>query len=94
MMKTISAVAVAAIAAAIFVAFPSLSFQVEARTPASAVKSDRLDIRPLGVACSEQAWPYIEGRCLRDQRAASGQVRTVRQIAPERPAGEVALAAR
>jgi hypothetical protein len=94
MFKTMSAIAVAAFAAATFIAFPSLSPQVEAGTPAPVAKADRLDIRPLGAACSQQAWPYFEHGCLRDQRAAQGQARTVRVVVPGRPAAKIALAAR
>jgi hypothetical protein len=84
MLKTISAIAVAAFAAAAFIAFPGLSPQVEAGTPAPVVKSDRLDIRPLGVACSQQAWPNFERRCLRDQRAVKGQTNDVRRVSIDR----------
>ena len=66
MIKTVYAVAVAAIAAACFVALPSLSFQVEASALAPGVKGDRADVRPLGRDCSQNAWPYFEAACLRD----------------------------
>ena len=86
MLKTISAITVAAFAAAAFIAFPSLSPRVEAGTPAPVVKGDRLDIRPLGVACSQKAWPYFERGCLRDQHAVKGQAHAVRQVSIDRPA--------
>jgi len=66
MIKTVYAVAVAAIVAACFVALPSLSFQVQASAPVKGAKADRADIRPLGVDCSQHAWPYFEAACLRD----------------------------
>jgi hypothetical protein len=84
MFKTVSALAVAAIAAAAFVTFPSLSPQVVAGTPAPGAKSDRLDLRPLGASCSQHAWPYFEAGCLRDIRAAMGQARDVRVVAADR----------
>ncbi len=66
MIKTVYAVAVAAIVAACFVAFPSLSMSVQASSPVPGAKSDRADIRPLGTGCSQNAWPYFEAACLRD----------------------------
>jgi hypothetical protein len=57
MIKTAYAVAVFAIAAFLFVAFPSLSPQVGASAPIVGAKGDRADIRPLGVECGEKAWP-------------------------------------
>jgi hypothetical protein len=68
MLKTVYAIAVAAIAAACFVAFPSLSFQVEASSSVLGAKADRADVRPLGVDCGQKAWPYFDAACLRDAR--------------------------
>jgi hypothetical protein len=68
MIKTVYAIAVAAIAAACFVAFPSLSFQVEASSSALSAKGDRADMRPLGTDCGQKAWPYFDAACLRDAR--------------------------
>ena len=48
MIKTAYAVAVSAIAASLFVAFPSLSPQVGASAPIIGAKGDRADVRPLG----------------------------------------------
>ena len=81
MLKTIYAIAVAALVAACFVAFPSLSPQVEARAPALSGKSDRADTRPLAAECSQQAWPYFEASCLRDIRNPQGVAREVRLVA-------------
>jgi hypothetical protein len=89
MLKTMYAVAAAAIAATAFVTFPSLSPQVEAGTPVAGAKSDRLDTRPLGTACSQHAWPYFEAACLRDAGMAMGQARMVRIVATKRPVGPV-----
>ncbi len=82
MLKTIYAIAVAAIAAACFVAFPSLSSQVIASSPGA--KSDRADMRPLGTDCSQQAWPYFEGGCPRDMRNPLAQPHDVRIITADR----------
>jgi hypothetical protein len=81
MIKTVYAVAVAAIVAACFVAFPSLSYQVQASAPVAGAKGDRADIRPLGVECSQKAWPYFEASCLRDVRHPLQEPRTARIVA-------------
>jgi len=64
MIKTASAITIAAIAAACFVVFPSLSPQVDARSPTPGAKDDRADITPLGTDCSEKAWPYFDAACM------------------------------
>lgn len=85
MLKTVYAIAAAAVVAAGLVAFPSLSPQVEARAPVPGAKSDRADVRPLGEACSQRAWPYYEAACLRDAGHPLGTVREVRMISTDRP---------
>jgi hypothetical protein len=87
MMKTAYAVAVSAIVAACFVAFPSLSPQVGAAPSVVGVKGDRADIRPLGVDCGEQAWPYFNAACTRDARMPLGSPRDIRIISADRTAG-------
>jgi hypothetical protein len=68
MIRTVYAIAVAAIAAACFVAFPSLSFQVQASSSVVGAKGDRADVRPLGTECGQKAWPYFDAACVRDAR--------------------------
>ena len=80
MIKTGYAIAVAAIVAACFVAFPSLSFQVQASSPIPGAKGDRADIRPLGTDCSQNAWPYYEAACLRDASHPLAQPRQARIV--------------
>jgi hypothetical protein len=80
MLKTLYAIATAAAVAAVLVIFPSLSPQVEARAPEPGAKFDRADLRPLGVACGEKAWPYFDTACLRDARSPLIQPRDVRII--------------
>jgi hypothetical protein len=82
MLKAFYAIAVAAIVAGCFVAFPSLSFQVEANVPVPGAKSDRADVRPLGSDCSQKAWPYFEAACLRDAQKPLAQPRDVRIVQP------------
>jgi hypothetical protein len=47
-------------------------------------KADRMDVRPLGSACSERGWPYYEVTCLRDSNRPTGRARTVRIVSPDR----------
>ena len=84
MLKTIYAIAVAAIAAACFVGFPSLSREVEASAPLPDAKGDRADIRPLGTDCGQKEWPYFDAACLRDARNPLAQPHQVRLIVPGR----------
>jgi hypothetical protein len=65
MIKTISAIAIAAFAAAALTILPGFAPQVEASVPQVLAKADRLDIRPVGTDCSQQAWPNFEASCLR-----------------------------
>jgi len=84
MLKTVYAIAAAAIVAASFVGTLSLSPQVEARGSLPGAKSDRADTRPLAKDCSKQAWPYFEAACLRDTRHPYGQAREVRLVSADR----------
>ncbi len=65
MIKALSAIAVAAFIAAALTLLPGFAPQVEASTPHVLAKGDRLDVRPVGRDCSEQAWPNFEASCLR-----------------------------
>jgi hypothetical protein len=80
MLKAFYAVAAAAIVAACLVLSPSLSPQVEAGAPAVGGKSDRADTRPLGMDCSQHAWPYYEPACLRDTSNRLAEPREVRFV--------------
>jgi hypothetical protein len=82
--KLLSAICAAALAAAAVIVLPGVSPEVEARTPAPAVKGDRLDAPLTGAACSEQAWPYYEPSCLRDRNRPHAQPRTVRVVTTDR----------
>jgi hypothetical protein len=81
--KALSAIAAAAFGAAVVLALPGFSPEVEARTPPPVVKTDRLDIQPAAPTCSEQAWPYYAANCLRSDRPNS-QPRTVRIVTTDR----------
>ena len=65
MIKAISAIAVAAFIAAALTVLPGFAPQVEASVPVALAKGDRLDVRPAGPNCSQQAWPNFEASCLR-----------------------------
>ncbi len=84
MLKTVYAIVAAALIAAAFVAFPSLSPQVEARSPVQGAKADRADARPRANECSQHGWPYFEAACLRDARNAYGEARAVRFVSSDR----------
>jgi len=97
MLKTVYAVAAAAIVAACLVLSPGLSPRVEAGAPALNGKSDRADARPLGDSCSQRAWPYYEASCLRDTSNRLVSPRDVRFIPIDnmpRQAGTALVASR
>jgi hypothetical protein len=75
MIKAVSAIALAAFVAAVLTLLPGFAPQVEASVPQALAKADRLDIRPVGRNCSQQAWPNFEAACLR----AAGSKITIRQ---------------
>jgi hypothetical protein len=81
--KALSAIAAAALGAAVVMAMPGFSPAVEAGTTNPVIKSDRLDYRPLGSDCTQQAWPYYGANCLRDLSQATGQARIVRVVSTD-----------
>ncbi len=83
MIKTLSAIALAACAAAALTVLPGFAPQVEASVPQALAKSDRLDFRPIGRECSEQAWPNFELSCLR-RAGTKTVVREARLVTADR----------
>jgi hypothetical protein len=83
-LPSISAVVVAAVVAGAYTVLPAASDKVAASAPLNSGKGHRLDIRPLGIQCSEQAWPYFEARCLRDPRLPHGQAKAARMVSADR----------
>lgn len=83
MIKTISAIAIAACVAAALAVLPGFAPSVEASVPRPLAKADRLDIRPVGADCSQQNWPRFEASCL---RTAGGKsvVREARLVTADR----------
>jgi hypothetical protein len=65
MIRALSAIAIAIFVAAALTVLPGFAPQVEASVPQPLAKADRLDIRPSGKDCSQQAWPNFESSCLR-----------------------------
>jgi hypothetical protein len=84
MLKTLSAIATAAVIAAAIAVIPGFATQVDASTPIAMVKADRLDIRPIGKDCSQKAWPYFENNCLRKAGSRTVMTQSARLVAFER----------
>jgi hypothetical protein len=84
MIKAISAIAIAGFVAAALTILPGLAPQVEASVPVALAKADRLDVRPVGRDCSQQAWPNFEASCLRSTDAKAASIREVRLVTAER----------
>ena len=82
MIKALSAIAAAASIAASFSVLPGFAPQVEASVPQALAKADRLDIRPIGRDCSQQAWPNFETSCLRGV-GTERTVREARRVSPD-----------
>jgi hypothetical protein len=82
--RSISAVVLAALIAGAVTILPSFSEPVVASAPIHSGKGDRLDARPLGIQCSERAWPYFEAKCLRDGRAPLANVKAARIVSADR----------
>jgi hypothetical protein len=83
MIKTLSAIAVAAFIAAALTVLPGFAPTVEASVPVALAKADRLDIRPVGRDCSQQAWPNFEASCLRGVGKKS-MIREARLVTADR----------
>jgi len=83
MIKALSAISLAACAAAALTLLPGFAPQVEASVPQALAKSDRLDFRPIGRDCSDQAWPRFEASCLR-AAGSKAQIHQARLITAER----------
>jgi hypothetical protein len=81
---SITAIALAALIAGGTMVLPNFSHEVVASAPLHTGKGDRLDYRPLGVQCSEQAWPNFEAKCVRDTRAAMGKAKEARIVTADR----------
>jgi hypothetical protein len=83
MIKTLSAISLAAFVAAALAVLPGFAPQVEASVPRPLAKGDRLDIHQIGRDCSQQAWPNFEASCLRTA-GAKANVREARLVTAKR----------
>jgi hypothetical protein len=83
MIKAFSVIAIAAFTAAALTVLPGFAPEVEASVPHALAKADRLDIRPVGRDCSQQAWPNFEASCLRGAVTKS-MVREARLVTADR----------
>ena len=83
MIKTLSAVVIASFIAAALTVLPGFAPQVEASVPQALAKADRLDVRPVGTDCSQQAWPNFEASCLR-KAGTKATVREARLVTANR----------
>jgi len=81
MLKTVSAMAAAAVLAGAAMLLPAMAPEAAAVAPVPAAKSDRAD-NP--AACERQGWPYYEANCLRDDNRNAGRVPQVRIISTDR----------
>jgi hypothetical protein len=82
--KVLSAIAAAALGAAVVMILPGFSPTVEAGTAGPALQAEPVHNRPLGRDCTQQAWPYYAPDCLRDRTQASGKPRAVRLVSTDR----------
>ncbi len=80
---SMSAIALATLIVGGLTILPNFS-EVVAKAPIHSGKGDRLDYRPLGTQCSEQAWPNFEANCMRDRRAAMGKAKEARIVTADR----------
>jgi len=83
MIKALSAIAIAAFVAAALTVLPGFAPQVEASVPQALAKGDRLDIRPAGRDCSQQAWPHFEASCLH-VAGSTTRIREARLVTADR----------
>jgi hypothetical protein len=84
MIKAFYAIAVSAIAAACFVALPTLSQQVHANPPAQIAQAGGIQVRPAVATCGQNAWPYLDAACLRNASGTLVQDREIRLVSADR----------
>ncbi len=77
MLKTVYAMAAAALAASGLIAIPAL---VNASAPVAGEKADLADLSD----CELRGWPYYARTCVRDETRNAGRAINVRIIAPDR----------
>jgi len=80
----VAAIAAAAMLASVAVLVPGVSDEVSASTPQPLAKGDRLDVKPVGAACSQRGWPHYETGCLRNPTSPTRQAKAVRIVTVDR----------
>lgn len=83
MIKALSAVTIAAFAAAAMTILPSFAPPVEASVPQALTKTDRLPIRAVSTPCAGQNWPNIDVSCLRRSNSKA-TIQPVRVVTTDR----------
>lgn len=89
MYKLFAATITAALLAGAATLLPGMADRVEASVPLTGAKTDRLDLRTYGAACSQRGWPYYETSCLRDPASPTREARTVRIVSTDRLAAPI-----
>ena len=84
MIKTLSAIAIAACVAAALTLLPGFAPQVEASVPHALAKGDRLDVHSVGAGCSQKAWPNFEASCLRAAGTKNSTIQEARLVTADR----------
>ena len=84
MYKILAAVVAASVFAGAAVMSPGLTETVEAHALKAGAKTDRLDLKSYGPACSQRGWPYYEADCLRNGTSATRDARQVRLVTTDR----------
>ncbi len=84
MNKVWAAVLAAALVACAAALVPGLAPKVEAHAPQPIAKSDRLDVKAYGPACSQRSWPNYEASCLRNATSPTREARPVRVVTTDR----------
>jgi hypothetical protein len=84
MIKALSAITCAAFIATALTVLPGFAPSVEASVPQALAKADRLDVRPVGKDCSQQAWPNFEASCLRVAGTKAAAIREARLVTADR----------
>jgi hypothetical protein len=84
MIKALCAIIAAAFVAGAVTVLPGFTPQVEASVPVALAKGDRLDVRPIGRNCSQQAWPNFEASCLRIAGSKTSAIHEARLVTAER----------
>ena len=84
MIKTLSAIAAAAVIAFVIAVMPGFATQVDASTTTVSAKADRLDLGSIGKDCSKKAWPYFENSCLRAEGTKTMPKQQVRVVSADR----------